>query len=68
MSIPRRFVALVLAGALAGCASTGMGVAGSAPAPHATGAHEALDLLYLLEEVDAAARAVSADRPTDALR
>ena len=59
MSIARKLVAFVLAGALCGCATFG-GAAARAPlAPAASAAQEALALLELVEYVEAAAVAAA---------
>ena len=62
MSTTRCIAALVLAASLGGCASVGAGVARVSPAPSALGAEDALDLLRLVEEVEAASIVASASR------
>ena len=61
MSIIRCFAALLLLlGSIGGCASTGAAMERLTPAPRSIGAADALDLLRLVDEVEAAALAASA--------
>ncbi len=60
MSVIRRLAALLLLGSMGACASAGVSVGRLTPAAQSAGAEEALDLLSLVEQVEAAALAASA--------
>lgn len=60
MSIARKLVSLLLAGAICGCASVGGARMQAAPSLSPSGAQDALALLELLEHVEASALAASA--------